>query len=66
MDSSKRQVSSPPQSVTTYIADMLAQLAEMTEENGQGGLARNIRLAAVQAGTDETEMAQRDVRRPGP
>jgi hypothetical protein len=66
MASSKREASPPPQTVTTYIADMLVQLAEMADENGQGGLARDIRLAAIQAGANAGDTAQRQTRGPEP
>jgi hypothetical protein len=66
MTYSHREASPPPQTVTTYIADMLVQLADMADENGQGGLARNIRLAAIQAGADEGDMAGGQTLRPKP
>ncbi len=63
---SKRKASAPPQTVTTYIADMLVQLAEMADKNGQGGLARKIRFAAIQAGANAGDVAERRTVRPEP
>ncbi len=51
-DSPKVDVAPPPETITAYITDMLAQLAQMADGVGQPLWARKIRLAARRKGVE--------------